>query len=114
LQYPDATAFVTEGEKDADNVAALGLCATTVASGKWTDGCVQALAGRDCWILEDNDDAGRKKAREAANLLHPVANSIKIIRLPGLAEGGDVSDWLDMGHTKTDRRLIGSRNPRPH
>src|SRR5262245_11021189 len=55
-QYPDATVFVTEGEKDADNVAALGLCATTVASSNWSDDCVQALAGRDCWIFEDNDD----------------------------------------------------------
>jgi putative DNA primase/helicase len=37
IKYPDATVFVCEGEKDADNVAALGLCATTAASGKWTD-----------------------------------------------------------------------------
>jgi hypothetical protein len=102
LQYPDATTVVTEGEKDADNVAALGICATTVASSKWTDDCVQAIAGRDCWILEDNDDAGRKKALEAAKLLHPVANSVKIMRLPGLPEGGDVSDWLDAGHTKAE------------
>jgi hypothetical protein len=102
LQYPDGTALVTEGEKDADNVATLGICATTVASGKWTDDCVQALAGRDCWILEDNDDTGRKKALEAAKLLHPVANSVKIIRLPGLAEGEDISDWLDAGHTRQD------------
>jgi hypothetical protein len=102
LRYPDATALVTEGEKDADNAGALGFCATTVASGKWTDDCVQALAGRHCWILEDNDDTGRKKALEAAKLLHPVANSVKIIRLPGLAEGEDVSDWLDAGHTRQD------------
>jgi hypothetical protein len=102
LDFPSATALICEGEKDSDNVAALGLCATTVASGKWTDDCVQALAGRDCWILEDNDDTGRKKALEAAKLLHPVANSVKIIRLPGLAEGQDISDWLDAGHTRQD------------
>jgi hypothetical protein len=62
LQYPDATVFLTEGEKDADRVAELGYCATTVASGKWTPECVQALAGRDVWILQDNDDAGRNSA----------------------------------------------------
>jgi hypothetical protein len=101
-EFPSATAFVCEGEKDADNVATLGICATTVASGKWTDDCIQALDGRDCWILEDNDDTGRRKALEAAKLLHPVANSVKIIRLPGLPEGGDVSDWLDAGHTKAE------------
>jgi hypothetical protein len=111
LQYPAATALVTEGEKDADNVAALGICATTVASGKWTDDCVQALAGRDCWILEDNDDTGRKKALEAAKLLHPVANSVKIIRLPGLAEGEDISDWLDAGHTRQDLEHVCYSTP---
>jgi RecA-family ATPase len=98
LQYPDGTVFVCEGEKDADRVAGLGHCATTVASGKWTDECVQALAGRDVVIFEDNDEPGRKKALHAVTLLHPVAKSVRIVRLPGLAEGGDVSDWLDAGH----------------
>jgi hypothetical protein len=83
-----------------------------VASGKWTDDCVQALAGRDCWILEDNDDTGRKKALEAAKLLHPVANSVKIIRLPGLAEDEDVSDWLDAGHTKAEFEDVCYRTPK--
>jgi hypothetical protein len=110
LAFPDATVFICEGEKDADNVAALDLCATTVASGKWTDDCVNALAGRDCCILEDNDDAGRKKALEAAALLHPIAHSIKIIRLPGL-EGGDVSDWLDAGHTKDELENVRYSTP---
>jgi hypothetical protein len=61
-QYPDASVFVCEGENDADRVASLGHCATTVAHGKWTDGCVKALAGRDVLILEDNDEPGREKA----------------------------------------------------
>src|SRR5271165_4074158 len=63
VKYPDATVFFTEGEKDADRVAELGHCATTVASGKWTDECVDALRGRDCIILQDNDAAGIKKAQ---------------------------------------------------
>ena len=60
LIYPDATVFITEGEKDADSIAALNLCATTVAAGKWTEDCIKALTGRDVIILEDNDNAGRK------------------------------------------------------
>jgi hypothetical protein len=95
LKYPNATAFIVEGEKDADRLASLNLCATTVASGEWTENCVKALAGRDCLVLEDNDDTGRKKALNAATLLHPGAKSIRIVRLPGLPDGGDVSDWLD-------------------
>ena len=61
LQYANATIFVCEGEKDADRVASLGHCATTVAGGKWTDDCVKALSDRDVMILEDADQAGRKK-----------------------------------------------------
>src|SRR5262249_48466211 len=47
MKYPSATVLIREGEKDADNVAALDLTATTVASGKWTEDCVNALADRD-------------------------------------------------------------------
>jgi hypothetical protein len=103
LQYPDATVFLTEGEKDADRVAELGHCATTVASGKWTPECVQALADRDVWILQDNDDAGRKRAREAAEALHGTSKTIRIVQLPGLADKGDISDWLDADRYNTDK-----------
>jgi RecA-family ATPase len=95
-QYPDATVFVCEGEKDADRVASIGVCATTISGGaKWTDETVAALAGRDCLILEDNDEAGREKALAAAHVLSGQAKSVRIVRLPGLPERGDVSDWLN-------------------
>ena len=95
LQSPDAAVFVCEGEKDADRIASLGHCATTVACGNWTDECVQALAGRDVLILEDNDEAGRKKAQDTATALSGTAKTVRIVRLPDLPEKGDVSDWLD-------------------
>ena len=95
LQYPDATVFVTEGEKDADRVASLGHCATTVAASKWTDECVQALADRHIVILQDNDAAGAKRALEAAQQLHGAAASVRVVQLPDLPDKGDVSDWLD-------------------
>jgi hypothetical protein len=106
LAYPDGTVFVTEGEKDADGLTERGLCATTVASGKWTDDCIQALRDRDIMVLEDNDDAGRAKALTAAQLLHSAANSLRIIRLPGLPEHGDVSDWFDQDCRRTTDQLI--------
>jgi RecA-family ATPase len=95
LEFPDATVFITEGEKDADRVAQLNLCATTVAYGKWTNECVAALAGRDVVILQDNDEAGRKKALETAAALHGTARTIRVVELPDLPNRGDVSDWLD-------------------
>jgi RecA-family ATPase len=95
LKYPDGTVFFCEGEKDADRVAGLGYCATTVAAGKWTEECVTALAGRDVIILEDNDNAGRAKALATAQALHGTAKTIRIVSLPNLPDKGDVSDWLD-------------------
>ncbi|WP_027547291.1 AAA family ATPase [Bradyrhizobium sp. WSM2254] len=110
LQFPNATLFVTEGEKDADNCAALGLCATTAAGSKWTDSCVRALTGRerpfangddrfgarDIVILQDNDAPGARKALAAAQALHGYAKTIRIVLLPGLpADGGDLTDWLE-------------------
>jgi hypothetical protein len=103
LQYPDATVFVCEGEKDADRVASLKHCATTVASGKWTDDCAKPLAGRDIIILQDNDDAGAKKALTAAQALQGVAKTIRIVPLPDLKPGGDVSDWLDADPQRADK-----------
>jgi putative DNA primase/helicase len=103
LRFPDATIFVCEGEKDADGVASLGHCATTVASGKWTDDCVKALAGRGVVILEDNDEPGRKKALTAARALNGTAASIRIVALAGLPDKGDVSDWLDANHGNAEK-----------
>jgi hypothetical protein len=94
-QHADGTVFVCEGEKDADRVASLGICATSVDSGHWNDETAAVLAGRDCLVLEDKDEKGRKRALEAARALHGHAKSVRIVRLPGLAEDGDVSDWLD-------------------
>ena len=104
-RHPDATVFVTEGEKDADRVASLGHCATTVASGKWTDDCIRALAGRDIIILQDNDEAGVKKARAAAQALHGSAKTIRIVPFPDLKPGGDVSDWLDADPQRDGKQL---------
>lgn len=101
-RFPDATIFWCDGEKDVDRVASLDLCATTAASGKITGEVIEALRDRDIWVLADNDRAGETKALEAAKLFHPVANSVKIIKLPGLPKRGDISDWLDMGHTKAE------------
>ena len=105
-KFPDATVFITEGEKDADRIASLGHCATTVASGKWTDECVKALAGRDVLILEDADEAGRKKAHVAATALHGTAATIRIVRLPDLTghpNNKDVSDWLDADPRRVEK-----------
>jgi hypothetical protein len=109
---PNEAVFFCEGEKDADRLADLGLLATTVASQKWSDVVVDALTDRDVIIMEDNDAPGRVNAQKSVNALEGRAKSIKVIRLPGLKYKGDVSDWLDSGHTK-DELLAYVGNVKP-
>jgi len=106
VKFPDATVFFCEGEKDADRLASLDHCATTVASGSWTPDCVAPLKGRHVFILEDNDDKGQKRALAAAKALHGVVASLRVVQLsdlPRLADNGpDVSDWLDEDPSHAD------------
>lgn len=110
---PTQTILIVEGEKDADRLAELGLVATTnvAGAGKWRDDYSDALRGRKVCILPDNDEAGRKHADVIATSLQGAAASVKVIFLPGLAEKGDVSDWLDAGHTLPELRELVNNAP---
>ena len=106
----DETVFICEGEKDADNLAALGLVATTApgGAGKWGQvSDLSALAGRRVVALPDNDSGqqGLRHCKDVAASLATVASSVKVLSLPGLAPTGeDVSDWIGRGGTAA--RLI--------
>jgi hypothetical protein len=107
--YPDAQVFCTEGEKDCDNVRALGLFATCVAGSVWTPEIAAVLKGRDVIITEDNDKAGREKAAKAGQALAGIANSVRIVRFTDLPEKGDVSDWIASDPEKHNADALGAR-----
>ncbi len=100
--------YIVEGEKDADNLIKHGLLATTNSGGasKWRNEYSDYLIDRDVAIIPDNDEPGRKHARQVANSLIGIAKSIKIIELPGLKAKGDVSDWLSEGYTVEDLKEL--------
>lgn len=95
-------ALLVEGEKDADNLIALNLPATTVCGGakKWRDEYTQEFDDKDVAILPDNDDAGRAHARLIAHKLiaRARAKSVRIVPTSS-APKGDVSDFFAEGHT---------------
>lgn len=93
--------FLVEGEKDANALVAIGLESTTnpLGAGKWLSDYNPSLAGKHVVIIPDADEAGERHALEVARELRPLAASVRMLRLPGLAEGGDVSDWLQAGGT---------------
>ena len=45
------------------------------------------------------DTAGEKRAAAVRAAIEGHAVSVRVLRLPGLAEKGDVSDWLNSGNT---------------
>ncbi len=99
LAEREAPVFIVEGEKDADRLASLGLVATCNAGGAntWPDSLNLHFGGRTVFVLPDNDAAGRSHAQKVAAGLQGVAASVRIVFLPDLPPGGDVSDWLDAG-----------------
>ena len=96
-----ATIYLVEGEKDTERLRAAGKIATgnVGGAGKWRDAYSEYLRGRPVAILPDADNPGREHAAKVAASLLPNAKSIKIVELPGLLDKGDVSDWLDAGHS---------------
>jgi putative DNA primase/helicase len=91
--------IVCEGEKAADAARSLGFTATTSAGGSQaaqkTDW--RPLAGKEVWILPDNDAPGRKYAETVAGILARLtpAPVVRIVELPDLPDGGDIVDWID-------------------
>ena len=112
--------YLVEGEKDADRLASAGLCATTGYEGaaaggqkpKWRDSYTTALAGADVVLLPDNDAPGRAHMRHVAAALAGKA-LVRWLELPGLPAKGDVSDWLDAGHSVDELKALAAEAPAP-
>jgi hypothetical protein len=115
---PGTRIWICEGEKDADNLANLGFVATCNSEGaeegtgkKFTSDLAPYFKDHHCFVLEDNDAKGRKHAAYVARVLDPVAASVRVVRLPGLPEKGDVSDWLK--HDTAGTRLVKEADSTP-
>jgi len=114
----DRTIFLPEGEKDVDALVKRGLDATTNSGGakKFPADQARYLAGADVVILEDHDADGRQHSEDLYGKLSPVVKSLKRLAFPDLANGGDISDWLMLGHTTDDLLALVAAAPayEPH
>jgi hypothetical protein len=90
---------VCEGEKPADAAGRLGFTATTSAGGAGAAAKTDwaPLAGKEVWLLPDNDPAGRKYAAAVTGILAKLtpASTVRVVELPGLPEAGDIVDWIE-------------------
>lgn len=106
---------VVEGEKDADALAELGICATTkpMGSGSWPDELTPYFEGKRVWVVPDNDDVGRKTAERTAAALSAVAASVTVADLcAGMRAKADVSDWLAVNDADGLMPALRSFEPR--
>lgn len=108
--------YLVEGEKDVDTLIAGGLHAVTNpnGAGEWKDRYTEQLRGYDVCVIPDNDAPGRKHAETAANALHGVAASVKMVDLselwPDIPEKGDITDYVEWCRSigRKDERIFRS------
>lgn len=96
------TIYITEGEKDADAIAAAGGVATTSSGGarKWRTEYSECLRGAaHVVVVQDRDDAGRK---HAAKVFESLSGKVDEIDLVEAAAGKDAFDHLSAGHGLDD------------
>ena len=97
------TVYICEGERDCDNLAKLGLSATTNSGGaeKWRPELSEALADAPVVILPDKDAPGKRHAAKVASLLYGKVKSLKVLELPDRDghQVKDASDWIAAGGT---------------
>ena len=94
---PSSPVWIVEGEKPANALTKLGAIATTsggatsAADADWS-----VLAGRDCHVWPDNDEAGEKYAVSVVGILQALGcriSGVDVDRL-NLPPKGDAVEWL--------------------
>jgi RecA-family ATPase len=110
------TVLVVEGEKDVDNLWRIGIPATCNSQGasdptknqqsKWKTEHSEQLRGADIVVIPDHDSAGYAHCDATCRLSLGIAVHVRRLILrehwPDCPKGGDVSDWLDAGHTREE------------
>jgi hypothetical protein len=105
---------VAEGEKCTDLFWSIGMPATTSSHGSGSadrsDWNPIADKGAVIVFAPDNDPAGEKYVADACRIIFQRNRNakIKIIRLPGLPEGGDIEQYLEERDSLETEAIAGS------
>ena len=115
--------YLVEGEKDVENMEALGYVATSLPNGcksKWRPKVdIPYFADKDVIVITDNDESGEIYGDKAVEALLCVAASIR--RVPSsrimatVPEKGDISDIISMvGADRTKELLQAAVDATPY
>ncbi len=118
--------WLVEGEKDADTLAEMGICGTTMDSGagKWEQSYTDTLSAAHVEIIADNDEVGKQHALAVAAKLQaagtrgcniwmsPTAKDIT----DHVVSGKNIDDLIELGfyeRAETMPQLEESREETP-
>ena len=100
---------ITEGEKDADAGAGIGLPATTSGGvNTWREDHSENLRGKNVVIVADADEPGRIHAQKVAASLRGKAASLKLVEIPG---SKDLAEAIEKGATVEALALLFDEAP---
>ena len=111
--------FPVEGEKDVETLRELRFVATCnpMGAGKWHVGVIRGGKDYSKWLensclvlIPDNDDAGKEHILKIAETLRNIKN-LRVVFLPNLPEKGDITDWINMGHTAEELKELVEKAP---
>jgi hypothetical protein len=117
------TILVVEGEKDADRLWSIKIPATCNAHGasepdkkpKWTSEHSEQLRDADIVVIPDHDPAGYAHAETICRMSVGIAKRVRRLDLakhwPECPKGGDISDWLDAGHSRKELDALIEKAP---
>jgi putative DNA primase/helicase len=110
VSHASNTVYYAEGEKDCDRLKSHGYVATTnpMGAGKWREDYSAMLRDREIVLFYDNDHlskhlVGQEHAKDVSLSLLRAGCRVRIVDLP---EGKDISDFLDLGHTKAELETL--------
>ena len=103
--------YYTEGEKDVETLRKLGLPAVTAGgTSDWKAHFAESFSGAWVTILADNDEAGQKLARRVAKDIKGTCYCYRIVT-PSDVEKGDVTDYIEAGHSKEELLQLIEETP---
>jgi hypothetical protein len=94
LPQPGETWCLVEGVKDAAALAELGYKAVGLPTNHLNEKFARLFQAVDAVVVPDADEAGEKGATATAEVLHPVAKSVRVVAWPVEFMGCDLRDIL--------------------
>lgn len=103
--------YYVEGEKDVETLRKLGLVAVTAGgTSDWKKNFADCFKNAWVTILADNDEPGQKLAQRVAKDIKGICYCYRIVT-PSGAEKGDVTDYLEAGHSKEELLQLIEETP---